>query len=145
MFPVKNKLATTLFAVILTATSIFNSFGGNPKTDKIAVDSSLQKEYILNMMHKVADWQLNAWNTTGFKHPKGDWTNAACYTGLFAFGSMPGNEKYLTTLVNIGNDLNWETGKDRFMADEYCIGQTYSLLYTKFKDPKMIANFKQLA
>jgi unsaturated rhamnogalacturonyl hydrolase len=74
-------------------------------------DSSLQKEYIVNMMHKVADWQLNAWNTTGFKHPKVDWTNAAAYTGLYAFGSMKGNDKYLDYLVGIGNDLNWNTGK----------------------------------
>jgi len=145
MFSTKNKTAYFLVAFTLLICTIFKSFAGDHKPRRIAADSSLQKEYILNMMHKVADWQLNAWNTTGFKHPKGDWTNAACYTGLFAFGSMPGNEKYLTALVNIGNDLNWETGKDRYMADSYCIGQMYSLLYTKYKDPKMIANFRLLA
>src|SRR5262249_32244220 len=29
--------------------------------------------------------------------------------------------------------------------DDYCIGQTYSLLYEKYKDKKMIANFRMLA
>jgi unsaturated rhamnogalacturonyl hydrolase len=31
------------------------------------------------------------------------------------------------------------------MADDYCIGQMYSLLYTKYKDKKMIAAFTLLA
>jgi len=96
-------------------------------------------------MHKVADWQLNDWKTNGFKHKKVDWTNAACYTGLYAFGSMPGNEKYINFLVDVGNDIKWNTGKDRFFADEYCIGQTYSLLYMRYKDKKMIAPFILLA
>ncbi|WP_183557447.1 glycoside hydrolase family 88/105 protein [Mucilaginibacter sp. SP1R1] len=108
-------------------------------------DSLLKKQYILNIMHHVADWQLNDWNTNGFKHPKVDWTNGACYTGIYALGAIKNNEKYLTALVNIGNDLNWNTGRNRFMADDYCIGQTYSLLYTVYKDKKMIAPFTQLA
>ncbi|MBE9662587.1 glycoside hydrolase family 88 protein [Mucilaginibacter myungsuensis] len=109
------------------------------------LDPILQKDYIQNIMHKVADWQLDSWTKTGFRHAKVDWTNAACYTGLYALGSMPNNEKYLTFLVDIGNSLNWNTGRDRFMADDYCIGQTYSLLYTKYQDKKMIAPFRLLA
>jgi rhamnogalacturonyl hydrolase YesR len=96
-------------------------------------------------MHKVADWQLNEWNTKGFTHPPVDWTNAACYTGIYALGSIKGNDKYLEALVKIGNNLNWNTGANRFMADDYCIGQTYSLLYTRYRDKKMIAPFVKLA
>lgn len=136
MSSTKNKSLAILVAVL-----IFIGFQPTSFARGMQKDSSLQKEYIVNMMHKVADWQLNAWNTTGFKHKKVDWTNAAAYTGLYAFGSMPGNDKYLDYLVGIGNDLNWNTGKDRFMADDYCIGQMYSLLYTRFKDKKMIASF----
>jgi unsaturated rhamnogalacturonyl hydrolase len=144
MLSVKNKslavlMAVSLFISLQSPAIAFNSH------KSLAKDSSLQKEYIVNMMHKVADWQLNAWNTTGFKHKKVDWTNAAAYTGLYAFGAMNGNDKYLDALVKIGNDLNWNTGKDRFMADDYCIGQMYSLLYMKYKDPKMIAAFTKLA
>jgi rhamnogalacturonyl hydrolase YesR len=144
MSSVKNKFLAALMAVSLFIgfQSPANAFTSHKS---LAKDSSLQKEYIVNMMHKVADWQLNAWNTTGFKHKKVDWTNAAAYTGLYAFGAMKGNDRYLDALVKIGNDLNWNTGKDRFMADDYCIGQMYSLLYMKYKDPKMIAAFTKLA
>jgi unsaturated rhamnogalacturonyl hydrolase len=140
MLPVKNK---SFVAVLLLAFSL-NALATH-KPVKAAADSSLNKAYIVKMMHRVADWQINDWSTNGFKHSKVDWTNAACYTGIYAFGNMPGNDKYLTTLVNIGNDLNWGTGKDRFMADDYCIGQIYSQLYTKYKDKKMIGAFSLLA
>ncbi|MDO3643313.1 glycoside hydrolase family 105 protein [Mucilaginibacter sp. L3T2-6] len=108
-------------------------------------DSLLRRKTILKMMDKVADWQLNEWSSKGMRHPAYDWTNAACYTGLYAFGSMKGNERYLDTLVKIGTKLKWQTGPSRFMADDYCIGQTYSLLSVKYHDRKMMAPFMQLA
>lgn len=142
MLSPKNKLPL----VLLMAMLIISNLSMRVSAAKIgrttqAADSLLQREYIVSMMHKVADWQLNAWNTTGFTHPKDDWTNGACYAGLYAFGAMKDNEKYLDALVKIGNDLNWNTGKRRYMADDYCIGQTYAQLYTRFKDKKMIAAF----
>lgn len=124
---------------------LFLISGAHAKTGANKQDSLLKKEYILNVMHRVADWQLKEWDTNGFKHPKVDWTNAACYTGIYALGSIKNNEKYLTSLVKIGNDLGWNTGRDRFMADDYCIGQTYSLLSVKYRDKKMIAPFILLA
>lgn len=96
-------------------------------------------------MEKVADWQLNSWNTNGFKHPKWDWTNAAGYTGIFALGNISQNKIYNNTLMAIGDSLNWETGPRRLFADDYCIGQMYSLLYKKTKDQKLITNFKRQA
>jgi rhamnogalacturonyl hydrolase YesR len=134
------KIKSRIVVALLLAFSA-NTFAATTGKTVLAKDSLLEKAYILNIMHHVADWQLNAWNTTGFKHAKVDWTNGAAYTGFYALGAMPGNEKYLTALVNIGNDLNWNTGKGRTMADDYCIGQTYSQLYTKYKDKKMIAAF----
>ncbi|RZK38887.1 MAG: glycoside hydrolase family 88 protein [Pedobacter sp.] len=108
-------------------------------------DSSFKTEDISQMMKRVADWQINTWNTKGFNHRKADWTNGACYTGIFAFGNMKGNEKYLKTLVDIGNDVGWNTGHIRFYADDYCVGQTYAQLYSKYKEQKMIAPFILLA
>lgn len=145
MLFIKNKNVLIIAIAALLFCFSANTYAGKLGPSAQAKDSLLQRAYILNMMHKVADWQLNAWNTSGFIHPKVDWTNAACYAGLYAFGDMKGNEKYIDALVKIGNDLNWNTGKRRFMADDYCIGQTYSLLYTRFKDKKMIAAFKAQA
>jgi unsaturated rhamnogalacturonyl hydrolase len=100
---------------------------------------------VLKIMKRVGDWQLQAWKTDGFKHKKTDWTNAALYTGIFDLGKVSKDEKYNQALVEIGNDVNWNTGSNRLMADDYCVGQTYSLLYMKYKEPKMIAPFRHLA
>jgi len=141
MASAKIKSYSFCMVILLFLSVSFNTYAGKTVTNASSKDSLLQKAYILHIMHRVANWQLNAWNITGFKHPKVDWTNAACYTGLYALADMPGNEKYLATLVNIGNDLKWGTGRDRFFADDYCIGQTYSLLSIKYHDKKMIAPF----
>ncbi|WP_316812647.1 glycoside hydrolase family 88 protein [Pedobacter heparinus] len=108
-------------------------------------DSTLQTAYVLNVMHRVADWQLKTWESSGFAYPKVDWTNAACYVGIYELGNISGNEKYLNSLQQIGNDLNWNTGARRFMADDYCIGQVYAQMYMRYKDPKMIAAWKAQA
>ena len=108
-------------------------------------DSIFKSKYILNTMKKVADWQLNTWQQNGWPHPKGDWTNAAGYTGILELGKVSKDKKYTEFLVGIGNDLDWNTGKRRFMADDYCIGQIYANLYMIYHDPKMIAKFQALA
>lgn len=105
----------------------------------------IKAKYVKKIMEKVADWQLNAWNEKGSRHPWFDWTNAAGYTGLYALSTISAKNIYEQTLMDKGNLLNWQTGPRRFHADDYCVGQTYSLLYAKHKDEKMIANLKRLA
>jgi unsaturated rhamnogalacturonyl hydrolase len=108
-------------------------------------DTLFQQKNILKTMERVADWQLNNWNTNGFKYPKWDWTNGAGYTGIFDLGKLSKNDTYLKYLVSIGNNLNWNTGPSRAFADDYCVGQTFSNLYMQYKDPKMIARFRAQA
>lgn len=114
---------------------------GSPQPD----DLLFRKQNMLTTMKKVADWQIQNWQSKGFKYKKTDWTNAAAYAGIFDFGRIAGDEQYHKSLVAIGEELNWNTGSRRLMADDYCIGQTYSLLYTKYHEPKMIAPFQHLA
>ena len=125
-----------IFLVFLTVFFVHQSF---------ASDTLLQQKHVLAVMEKVADWQLNSWKANGFKHSKWDWTNAAGYTGIFALGNMSNKNIYHNTLIAIGDSLDWETGPRRTFADDYCIGQTYSLLYMKTKEKMMIANFKSQA
>lgn len=108
-------------------------------------DSLFQQRVVLHTMKKVADWQLQYWDTAGYKYPKWDWTNATGYTGLFALSKMSGDTTYSGRLMQIGEELGWDTGPRRFFADDYCIGQTYSLLYREHKNPVMIAKFQALA
>ena len=110
-----------------------------------ASDSLFQQKQILRKMEKVASWQLNTWKEKGPRHPWWDWTNAAGYTGIMALGKISKDPKYTRALISIGDSLKWQTGPRHFHADDYCIGQTYSLLYAKYKDKKMIANFRQVA
>ncbi|MEO8416624.1 MAG: glycoside hydrolase family 88 protein [Ginsengibacter sp.] len=110
-----------------------------------AADSLLTQKKVLAEMEKVADWQLNSWKIHGSGHAKWDWTNAAGYTGIFALGNISKNKMYHNALIETGDSLNWEIGPKHFFADDYCIGQTYSLLYMKTKQKKMIANFKSVA
>ena len=108
-------------------------------------DSTFTQAGVLLIMQRVADWQVNDYNTNGFKRARWDWTNAACYTGLMELARLSTDDKYMKFLINVGDSLNWNTGPRRFHADDYCVGQTYSNLYMIHKDPKMIATFRQLA
>jgi len=133
------KIKSVLFMVPAIIALCSNCLANN------SGDTSLKPQSILNVMHRVADWQLNQWDTKGFTHPAYDWTNAACYTGIFALGEIKGNDKYLASLTKICDKLNWNTGPNRFVADDYCIGQTYALLYKRYGNKKMITNFTRLA
>ena len=126
-----------IFCVLLLGTFSFASAQTS--------DSIFNKQSVLSIMQRVADWQLNDYATNGFKHRAYDWTNAACYTGLMELSRMNGGEKYSKFLVAVGDSLNWNTGSRKGHADDYCIGQTYSNLYMQYKDPKMIAKFRQQA
>ncbi|WP_344850086.1 glycoside hydrolase family 88 protein [Pedobacter jeongneungensis] len=132
------NLKRLLLILVFSCYGGMSAFSGETSLKR---DSTLETTNIFKTMQRVADWQLNTWKDKGFNHRKADWTNGACYTGIFAFGNLRGNERYLQTLVDIGDDLGWNTGHLRFYADDYCVGQTYAQLYSKFKKKKMIAPF----
>ena len=128
-----------LILLPLFSGKLFASPSGDDLPKKIKAKS------VKRVMEKVADWQLNTWKEKGSKYRWYDWTNAAGFTGLFALSNISGNKQYTQTLLEKGDSLGWETGPRRFHADDYCVGQTFSLLYTKYKEEKMIANFRRLA
>jgi unsaturated rhamnogalacturonyl hydrolase len=130
------RKAVLLYVFVISAVSI---------TSAQATDTLFKPENILRTMERGADWQLNTWQQKGQRWSKWDWTNAAGYTGILELGKLSKNDRYTKYLVSVGNDLNWNTGPRRFMADDYCIGQTYANLYLLYKDEKMIAKFKALA
>jgi rhamnogalacturonyl hydrolase YesR len=132
------KKLTTVVILSLVTTKLFS---GNHTDNPEVVYKPKQ---VLKIMKKVADWQLNNWEEKGYEWPKWDWTNATAYTGLFELGNIS-SKKYHNSLIAIGNELNWNTGPNRFYADDYCIAQTYTNLYIKYKEDKMIAKFKLLA
>ena len=132
-----NKKQVVRFAVVFIGFTILCSV-------LFAQDSNFKKKDVLKIMERVADWQLSTLNEIPPRKMVG-WENAVGYTGLYELSRISKNKAYLDTLFSIGERLNWQTGKNRFHADDYCIGQLYSLLYMNRKDETMIANFKGLA
>ncbi|EOR94155.1 Rhamnogalacturonides degradation protein RhiN [Arcticibacter svalbardensis MN12-7] len=97
---------------------------------------------VYQLVEKVANWQLNNWKEGGIKRDKWNWTNAVCYTGFMEFSKIARSPKYISSMYDIGNSINWRTGLNRTFADDYCVGQLYSQLYLNYPDPKIIENFK---
>lgn len=102
-------------------------------------------ESTLNLLRKVADWQLRLWETEGMRRPKWDWTNATAYTGFMALSKIANDPAYIKAMCNIGKALEWNTGPYRTFADDYCVGQMYSQMHSLYKDQGMIFHFQQLA
>lgn len=93
---------------------------------------------IYTSMKKVADWQIQTLETHPWKYPATDWTNGALYTGMMAWAKMTNDDKYIHFLKSIGDSLEWKGGPERFFADDYCVGQTWSELFMVYKDSAMI-------
>lgn len=106
---------------------------------------ALLSDSIFFQMKKVADWQWKTLETVGWKNPKKNWTSGAMYTGMVAWAKLANDETYYRKLIQVGEDNNWVVGRYRHFADDYCVGQLYSQLYTIYRNPKYIADFKALA
>ncbi|WP_421938301.1 glycoside hydrolase family 88/105 protein [Pedobacter sp.] len=106
---------------------------------------SLSPDSIFIQMKRVADWQWKTLETSGWKNPKKDWTSGAMYTGMMAFSGLAGTDSYYQKLIQVGEDNQWKIGHYRHFADDYCVGQLYSQLYSIYQNPKYIADFKSMA
>jgi rhamnogalacturonyl hydrolase YesR len=128
------------------------------KTSYKAASSAAAREgftpdSIYRLMKKTADWQLDSINHKGWRHPERDWTNGALYAGLLAFAKVypekhPASaNRYYTMMEEVGNRFNWQIvkGRDRYFADNYCVGQMYCAMYGMHHDLRMIADLKRLA
>jgi unsaturated rhamnogalacturonyl hydrolase len=131
----KKHLLSILWILFLISVCNKKSFSQN----NFSADSTLQ------IMKKVADWQLNTWEKDGMQHPKYDWTNGAAYAGFMALNEIANESKYSKAMYNIGEATGWDTGPRRAMADDYCIGQLYSQLYSLYRQPTLIAHFQEQA
>lgn len=111
----------------------------------LLAQNNLQADSTLQIMKKVADWQLHTWEREGMRWPKYDWTNGAAYAGFMALNKIANDPKYSKAMYEIGEDLGWNTGPRRAMADDYCLAQMFSQMYSLYRQPKMIAHFKEQA
>lgn len=127
------------FVLLVFIVNYVSSFGQ-------PVNSLLVPDTVLNVMNKVAQWQINEWKEGRIiKLPKTEWENAALYTGIVALKKLNNAPEYEQFLYNIGEECDWNTGKVRLFADDYCIAQMYTAMYIEHREPKMIAKWRALA
>ena len=107
--------------------------------------NSYKSKQVFSLMKRVADWQWQTLEKEGWKNDKKDWTSGSMYSGMIALGSIANDEIYYKKLIAIGEDNKWKIGKHRHEADSYCVAQLYSQLYSIYKEPRYIADFKSLA
>ena len=120
-----------IYKLILTAFALNFSIS-------LIAQSNLTSSAVYNAMKKTANWQIEEIEKKGWRYPSTDWTNAAYFTGQMAWSKIANDEKQLTFLKNIGELNKWQGGPERFFADDYCVGQTYSELFMVYKDSSMI-------
>lgn len=114
-------------------------------SQEIYAQGILRPDSTLKIITKVANWQLEFWEKEGMHSPKWDWTNGAAYAGFMALSKIANDPAYIKAMYAIGEALGWNTGPNRTMADDYCVGQMFSQMYSLYNEPKMITCFKSLA
>lgn len=100
---------------------------------------------ILNVMNKVALWQIGEFAQGKVKSLEIGWENAALYTGIIALKKVNNAPAYDRFLYSIGEKHNWDVGPNRLFADDYCVAQMYTAMYMEHREPKMIAKWTKLA
>lgn len=104
--------------------------------DNYPMSDTLKNTDILNIMHRVADWQLA--NPQKSNLDRLDWLWGAFYTGLMDFYKTTGEERYLNEVINLGQSKDWKLINDIFHADRHTIAQSYAEAYMIAKDPAML-------
>jgi rhamnogalacturonyl hydrolase YesR len=100
-----------------------------------AVSAAIEPAAILNVMERVADWQL----ANPSRHKPADWRQGASFAGMMALAGISGDNKYRDAMLTMGEAGQWTIGPRKYHADDHAAGQTYAELYLQFRDPRMIA------
>lgn len=138
-FPVRNAGEGNPVQVLWMTSTHYRHYTDYHTSIKIGlepepVSSVLDSANILELMHKVADWQLE--NPRDFHIL--DWHYGAFYTGLMGLYETTKENRYLNEMINLGQKHDWKLLNDIYHADRLTIGQVYTDLYNIKKDPKML-------
>ena len=100
--------------------------------------SEIAPKPVLEVMQRVADWQL-AHPSLATNRPATGWVQAAGDAGMMALAGISGDVKYRDAMFALGETNSWQLGKKLYDADDHVIGQTWAELYLLYRAPKMIA------
>ena len=105
----------------------------------VPLSTALAATAVKRAMKQVADWQL----CHPSKHPTRDWTQAAWYAGLTAWGLMADDATYLDSLSAVSERNLWRLGDRKYHADDHSVGWSYLHLYARYGDEKTIAPLRE--
>ena len=89
----------------------------------------------LAVMERAADWQI----AHPSKHGTTDWTQAAYYAGAMALADISPSPRFHDAMMKMAEGNQWQLGVRPYHADDHAVAQTYTELYFKHKDAKMLA------
>lgn len=89
---------------------------------------------ILNIMERVADWQL-AWPD---EREVTHWARATGYLGLSALVRVSPEQRFEAALLDLARQAEWKLGPRLYHADDHTIGQLYLELYARHRAPSML-------
>src|SRR4051812_48455781 len=130
---IKTKPSMLRYTLLVLAVCFIAITTGTAQTD---ADKIFTPGAIKAAMVKVAAWQISEFEQGRILYPKDEWQNGALYTGLIALDKMSTDKKYYKFLYGIGEDNHWQTAANRLFADDYCVGQMYSQMYSRYKETK---------
>lgn len=73
--------------------------------EKSIAQNNFRADSTLQIMKKVADWQLHSWEREGMRHPKYDWTNGAAYAGFMALNEIANDQNTAKKCIGLGKTL----------------------------------------
>lgn len=124
---------------VLTFTLIF-LVCFTPITSNKAQINVFDKEFIIGLMEKVNNYQIEA---NGEKVNR-NWKQATYYTGVIAFYQVTKDQKLLEEAINWSEKNNWEPGNEMFFpANRLTCMQTYIQIFSERHDSAMIKNTKE--
>ena len=112
-----------------------------PATNGFPAD--LKSDAILNVMQRVADWQLAQPAETNRPN---SWIEAAGDVGIMALAGISGDPKYRQAMMTLGTNSQWKLASfsgRKYHADDQCIGQTWTELYLTYRNNFMIAPMRE--
>ena len=113
---------------LIALCAIISAFAQPTGTEKI-----FDKKHIHSVMIKAAEWQL-----ANPKHDPRDWTNGACFAGMFAAWETTRSKDIYKAMTDMGTKAGWEPYRRWYHADDVAICQTYIDLYRKEKRQEML-------
>ncbi len=131
-----NKLANFIF--VLLGCFLLSQLSAQPASANDKLSAEIAPLPILDVMEKVADWQL----AQPPRYETDDWTYGALYAGMMALSDVANSAKYHDAMMKMGRQNDWKPALRKYFADDHCVCQAYLDLYMQHRDPAMLGPTK---